>query len=206
MSKKFEIYNYEDGLRSIELFLKNLHLQTIDSNQIYSCEGKLLKVNNISKIDLSTVINPTYYNAPISERIIEMDEKLIDEYNIHIQPVDRSKMSSGCYCQFFNNCFNINVYIDSLVFSDLVKSINNSFLKKKFEIKLFVKFAPTIEEIYSINNSYEILKDGGRLYLYRLEFEDSEIDNTTNGEIKIEVSHNEDYEKEKFIDFQFSSN
>ena len=206
MSEKFEIYNYEDGLRSIELFIKNLHLQTIDSNQIYSCEGKLLKVNNISKIDLSTVINPTYYNAPISETIIEMDEKLIDEYNINIRPVDRRKMSSGCYCQFFNNCFTIDLYIDILVFSDLVKSIDNSFLKKKFEIKLFVKFAPTIEEIYSINNSYEILKDGGRLYLYRLEFEDSGIDNTTNGEIKIEVSHNEDYEKEKFIDFQFSSN
>ena len=51
-----------------------------------------------------------------------------------------------------------------------------------------------------------MLKDVGRLYLYRLEFEDSEIDNTANGEIKIEVSHKDGYEKEKFIDFQFSSN
>ena len=71
MSEKFEIYNYEDGLRSIELFLKNPHLRTIDSNQIYSCEGKLLKVNNISKINLSTVISPTYYNAPISKSIFQ---------------------------------------------------------------------------------------------------------------------------------------
>ena len=39
--------------------LKNIHLQTVDSdinenqeNRFYSCEGTLLKVNNISKIDL----------------------------------------------------------------------------------------------------------------------------------------------------------
>ena len=213
MSKKIEIYKYENGIKSLEFLLKNIHLQTVDSvinenqkNRYYSCEGTLLKVNNISKIDLSTVIRPTEYNEPISEFAIENNGKIIDEYNVNIFPVDTKKMDSTCGCEFFDNFFNTDVRIDNLVFTNQVKSIDNSFLQKDSKIKLFLRFLPEIEEIYSTSHSWELLKDGGRLYFYRLEFEDCNIDNKAICEIKIEVSHSDGDKKEKCIDFQFSSN
>ena len=33
MSKKMEIYNYENGIKSLEFLLKNIHLQTNFYNQ-----------------------------------------------------------------------------------------------------------------------------------------------------------------------------
>ena len=213
MSKKHEIYKYENGIKSLEFLLKNTHLQTVDSvinenqkNRYYSCEGTLLKVNNISKIDLSTVIRPTTYNEPISQFAIENNGKTIDEYNINIFPVDTKKVDSTCGCEFFDNFFNTDVVIDNLVFTNLVSSIDNSFLQKDSEIKLFLRFSPKIEEIYSTSHSWELLKNGGRLYFYRLEFEDCNIDNQAICEIKIQISHSDVDKKEKYIDFQFSSN
>lgn len=186
MNSSKEIEKLNNGLKNIELLLRNIEFKKDPAEghrpdwYTIGCDGEIIKINNFENKKLFTVggVGGKLEMTTIPENIASCV--------IGLHFLEQSDPRDKHYT-IFEDRFDIQLDLPLGIVRNINKEINKSFSKDGFKINLIINFIEPITEVYN-RNAFTISEDD-KVILYLGEtYEDDDSNYGLSGKVNIQLT------------------
>lgn len=188
MNRSIQLTKLDNGLKSIELVLKNIEYKRLISedgsyNDEHSilCQGDITKINEVENKNLFTA-------SGVGEKLDMsfLPNEISSCNEVEISFFERSKLIEK-RCQIYGSRFEVDIDLPYGVVQNINTIINKNYSKDNFKFNMTLNFINPIYETY-VTGFSTILKDDQIILYLGEQYEDDDSNYGYDGDVKINLN------------------